>query len=181
MFVVEDSHSCRDSVAVVVGQPTALAATTSSTNESCTTAEDGTATVNATGGTPQYTYAWSNGQTSAIATGLAAGTYTVTVTDNNGCTTTASATVGVTGPGAPQVVNCPSDTTLYVLECDISFAWVAPTITDNCNVIELDVDLGGAVNEGYAAGVQQANFAIGTYTVTYTNPGPDTVVFVLLT
>ncbi|MFN8318494.1 MAG: PKD-like domain-containing protein [Saprospiraceae bacterium] len=175
MFVVEDSHSCRDSVAVVVGQPTALAATTSSTNESCTTAEDGTATVNATGGTPQYTYAWSNGQTSAIATGLAAGTYTVTVTDNNGCTTTASATVGVTGPGAPQVVNCPSDTTLYVLECDISFAWVAPTITDNCNVIELDVDLGGAVNEGYAAGVQQANFAIGTYTVTYTNPGPDTV------
>ncbi|MBL0082820.1 MAG: HYR domain-containing protein [Saprospiraceae bacterium] len=175
MLVVEDSHSCRDSVAVTVGEPTLLTATASSTNESCVGAEDGTATVSPVGGTPGYTYSWSNGQTTAIATGLAAGSYTVTITDNNGCTTSASTTVAVTGPGAAQVVNCPTDTTLYVLECDISFAWVAPTINDNCNVIELDVDLGGAVNEGYAAGVQQANFAIGTYTVTYTNPGPDTV------
>jgi hypothetical protein len=175
MLVVEDSQSCRDSVAITVGEPALLTATASSTNESCVGAEDGTATVTPVGGTPGYTYSWSNGQTTAIATALGAGTYTVTITDNNGCTTTASATVVVTGPGAAQVVNCPTDTTLYVLECDISFAWVAPTINDNCNVIELDVDLGGAVNEGYAAGVQQANFAIGTYTVTYTNPGPDTV------
>jgi MAM domain, meprin/A5/mu/Secretion system C-terminal sorting domain/Pregnancy-associated plasma protein-A len=39
------------------------------------------------------TYNWSNGATSASLSGLAAGTYAVTVTDGQGCTTTASATV----------------------------------------------------------------------------------------
>lgn len=43
-------------------------------------AANGTATVTAAGGTPIYTYAWSNGQTTLTATGLTAGTYSVTVT-----------------------------------------------------------------------------------------------------
>ncbi|MBK8699752.1 MAG: hypothetical protein IPN29_09445 [Saprospiraceae bacterium] len=55
------------------------------------------------------------------------------------------------------------------------YSWVAPTITDNCLVIELAVDLDGATNEGYANGVQQANFAPGTYNIVYTHVGPDTV------
>jgi hypothetical protein len=44
-------------------------------------ATDGTLGVVATGGTSPYTYAWSNGATTAALSGLAAGTYTVTVTD----------------------------------------------------------------------------------------------------
>ncbi|MBC6992536.1 SprB repeat-containing protein, partial [Lewinella lacunae] len=59
----------------------------------CNGDTDGTLTVVATGGTLDYTYLWSNGQTTATATGLAAGTYTVTVTDANGCTETATGTV----------------------------------------------------------------------------------------
>ncbi|RYZ48618.1 MAG: T9SS type A sorting domain-containing protein, partial [Sphingobacteriales bacterium] len=47
---------------------------------------DGTATTTAWGGTAPYTYAWSNGQTTATATGLATGYYSVNVTDANGCT-----------------------------------------------------------------------------------------------
>ncbi|MEZ5029801.1 MAG: hypothetical protein R2787_00200 [Saprospiraceae bacterium] len=54
---------------------------------------DGAATVNATGGTTPYTYKWSNGQTTKNATNLAAGTYTVTVTDKYGCTTNCSVTL----------------------------------------------------------------------------------------
>ena len=47
-----------------------------------------------TGGTPTYTYAWSpSGGTAATATGLAAGTYTCTVTDANSCTDTVSVTI----------------------------------------------------------------------------------------
>lgn len=49
--------------------------------------------VTATGGTTAYTYLWSNAATTASITGLTAGTYTATVTDANGCTTTVSATV----------------------------------------------------------------------------------------
>lgn len=65
----------------------------SSTPESNPGAMDGTATVEAYGATPPYTYQWSNGQTDSIATGLTAGVYTVTVTDANGCTAAGSVEV----------------------------------------------------------------------------------------
>jgi hypothetical protein len=61
-----------------------------STNPSATGASDGTASVTASGGTPSYSYLWSNGQTTSAISGLPAGTYTVTVTDANGCTATGS-------------------------------------------------------------------------------------------
>jgi len=56
---------------------------------------NGSATVTASGGTPPYTYAWSTSpqQTLETASGLAPGTYTVTVTDNNNCTVTATAVI----------------------------------------------------------------------------------------
>jgi hypothetical protein len=53
---------------------------------SCYFCSDGYATVSVKGGTPPYTYFWSNGSTDAIAINLGAGLYTVEVTDANGCT-----------------------------------------------------------------------------------------------
>lgn len=53
----------------------------------------GHATANASGGQTPYTYAWNNGQSTATAIPLAAGLYTVTVTDGTGCTAIDSATV----------------------------------------------------------------------------------------
>ena len=50
----------------------------------------GSASVTASGGTPQYTYMWSNGATTSSISGLPAGTYSVSVTDAHGCTATAS-------------------------------------------------------------------------------------------
>ncbi|MEL6630400.1 MAG: SprB repeat-containing protein, partial [Bacteroidota bacterium] len=61
---------------------------------------DGTATVNVTAGTPPYTYLWSDGQMTATASGLAAGAYTVTVTDSNGCANDFDAVVTSQGGGA---------------------------------------------------------------------------------
>ncbi|WP_424108311.1 SprB repeat-containing protein, partial [Pseudomonas viridiflava] len=64
------------------------------TNVACFGGTNGSATVSATGGTGPYTYSWSpSGGTAATATGLAAGTYTVTVTDANGCTATRAFTI----------------------------------------------------------------------------------------
>jgi hypothetical protein len=54
---------------------------------------DGKASVTGTGGTLPYTYKWSNGQTTQEATGLPAGTYTATVTDKFGCTTSCTVTL----------------------------------------------------------------------------------------
>ncbi len=66
--------------------------TTSSTPASGAT-NDGTATALVSGGTAPYNYLWSNGGTNATITGLAAGTYTVTVIDVSGCVQISSATV----------------------------------------------------------------------------------------
>ncbi len=60
---------------------------TGSENVSCFEGSDGSATVEASGGTGSYSYLWSDGQETATATGLSAGTYTVTITDENGCET----------------------------------------------------------------------------------------------
>ena len=55
------------------------------TNIDCHGNVNGMATVSATGGTPNYSYSWSNGATTQSISGLQAGTYTVTVTDAHGC------------------------------------------------------------------------------------------------
>jgi hypothetical protein len=74
-----------------------LSLTTLTTNAICN-GDTGAATVIATGGTSTYTYSWSNGQTTQTATGLIAGTYSVTVVDDSSCV--AVATVVITEPTA---------------------------------------------------------------------------------
>ena len=87
--MVTDKNGCTFTVSsILISEPvSALTATiTSSTNPSCEGSTTGSATVTASGGTGTYTYLWSNGQTTATATGLFAGSYSVAVTDANGCT-----------------------------------------------------------------------------------------------
>ncbi len=60
---------------------------------SCHGLSDGSITTTTTGGATPYAYLWSNSATSANLTGIAAGTYTVTVTDANAATATVSATL----------------------------------------------------------------------------------------
>lgn len=60
----------------------------SSTNVQCNGQCNGTASANGLGGTPPYSYQWSNGLTTANITGLCAGSYTVTITDAVGLTDT---------------------------------------------------------------------------------------------
>ena len=67
--------------------------TLSSTPVGCLGINDGTASSTVSGGSPPYTYAWSNGATTPSIAGLAAGLYTLTVTDANGCSTTLSVVV----------------------------------------------------------------------------------------
>ena len=57
---------------------------------SCPNGNDGSLTVNAFGGVAPYSYIWENGSTSFQRNNLSAGTYSVTVTDANGCTLNSS-------------------------------------------------------------------------------------------
>ncbi|KAF5068260.1 PKD domain protein [anaerobic digester metagenome] len=75
------------------------------TNVLCFGEATGSATATVTGGTSPYTYLWDDpaAQTTATANGLAAGTYAVTVTDENGCTATAQ--VVITQPSAVTLLS----------------------------------------------------------------------------
>ena len=113
--------TCSIGTTLIITEPTVLAipaATISSTNNTCFNANGGSITVVATGGTQPYTYtivrtapspllpANTTGAITGIFTGLPAGTYRVTVTDNNGCAvTTAAAGIVITQPagGIPDI------------------------------------------------------------------------------
>ena len=92
---ITDNLGCTKQLSIAVGQPAAsLGGTTAKTDVSCNGGSNGTATVSATGGTTPYFYSWApSGGTNATATGRAAGTYTVTVTDFNGCQITRTVTI----------------------------------------------------------------------------------------
>ncbi len=84
---ITDSYGCTATASANVSISSNPTVTISNTNTGCTT-NNGTATATPSGGTPGYTYFWSNAQTNQTATSLSAGTYTVTITDTNGCTVT---------------------------------------------------------------------------------------------
>ncbi|MFH1321251.1 MAG: T9SS type A sorting domain-containing protein [Bacteroidota bacterium] len=110
-ILVIDSLSCSTTTSVIVTEPSPITLLLASTPAACWSS-DGTATVTASGGTGSYTYSWTPvGGTSDIATGLAAGIYTVTVSDSNGCSQSDSVAVGNTGGPAANItssadVNC---------------------------------------------------------------------------
>ena len=96
-IVVTDANGCTGTATVVVAASTGLSVSITGVNASCG-ASNGSATVSVSGGTAPFTYSWSNGATTAAITGLGAGTFTVSVTDKNGCTGRASVTI-VASPG----------------------------------------------------------------------------------
>ncbi|MBL0047187.1 MAG: choice-of-anchor L domain-containing protein [Bacteroidetes bacterium] len=97
---VRDVRNCAVSVPVVITQPTSAlsASITSQSNVLCKGLATGSATAAGSGGSGAYTYSWSNGQLTATASGLVAGTYSVNVFDNNGCTTPVNLSVTITEP-----------------------------------------------------------------------------------
>src|SRR3569832_735756 len=93
-ITVTDANGCSVISSASVSQPSLLTAAASTvSNVSCNGGNNGSATVIPGGGTTPYTYQWSSGGYTAIENNLAAGTYTITVTDANGCSTTSTATI----------------------------------------------------------------------------------------
>jgi len=90
--VVTDANGCQITSSITLTQPaqltqSALAFTyPSGTNISCYGLSDGSIDLTIGGGSPGYSYLWSNGAANQDLTGLAAGTYSVIITDINGCT-----------------------------------------------------------------------------------------------
>ncbi|WP_433763931.1 MBG domain-containing protein [Flavobacterium ginsenosidimutans] len=91
---VTDSKGCISTESVTITEPDALAASATQTNILCQGGSNGTASVSVSGGSGSYSYIWSpSGGTSETANGLAAGNYSCTITDNNGCSITKDFTI----------------------------------------------------------------------------------------
>jgi len=91
---ITDGNFCTTQASATVAQPSAaLDASATATDVKCFGEATGSVDLTVTGGTAPYTYSWSNGTTTEDLVNIVAGTYTVTVTDANLCTVTASATV----------------------------------------------------------------------------------------
>ena len=98
--VVTDANGCTATISATITQPQAgLSVATTQTNVLCFGNSTGAINATPSGGSSPYTYSWSNGATSQNLSAIAAGVYTVTVTDANGCTSTISATI--TQPQVP--------------------------------------------------------------------------------
>src|SRR5690606_19054299 len=95
---VTDNSNCQAVVSRTITQPTVIAATLTATNATCGQ-NNGSITTSVSGGTPTYTYLWNTGATTSSITNVAAGTYTVTVTDSKLCTKAFSQTISnLAGP-----------------------------------------------------------------------------------
>ena len=174
---VTDVNNCTTTTSATVIEPSLLTATAISTNVSCNGGSNGTATVTTTGGTPGYSYSWNTNplQTSGQAIQLKAGTYIVTVTDANGCTTTSNASVTEPTPLSATTittnVRCKngSDGTATVTASGgtpgYSYSWNSNPIQTVAQAINLQAG-------SYTVTVTDANNCTHSISATITEPSP---------
>jgi len=115
---VRDGNNCEISLPISIGEPdSVLIDSVVITNALCNGSSDGTATAYPSGGVGGFTYIWSTSpvQTTPTATGLAAGVYSVTVSDANGCDRVDVFNVGeptvLTGTVTADPIDCFGGTT----------------------------------------------------------------------
>lgn len=172
---VTDGNGCTATASVVITQPAAPLAVTipAVTHVNCFGNITGAASTNVTGGTAPYTYAWSNGATTANINGVGAGNYTVTVTDAHGCTSSIVATItqplaalGVTLPGVTPV-NCFGNATGSINSsvnggtAPYTYAWNNGANTPNLNMVTAG---------SYTVTVTDNNGCTATSSATVTQP-----------
>jgi gliding motility-associated-like protein len=108
---ITDALGCNTTATAQITAPAPLTATVASASVDCNGGNNGSATVSPAGGNGNYSYSWTPaGGNSATATGLTAGTYTCTISDALGCTTTATASVTqpavITSTNSSTPVDC---------------------------------------------------------------------------
>ena len=176
-IVAEDGKTCM-SVAwpIVIPSPFDGSAIMTA-EETCAGAYDGSIDLTVSGGTTPYGFSWTGpfGFTAATEdlSGLTAGTYDVTVTDNNGCTQNHSVNLTTTPDVTPPVITyCPTNTTVNsqsgVCTYTVSGTGYDVTATDNCVVASMLANLTGATTATGLTTLDGVTFNLGTTTVTWT-------------
>ncbi|MDO8366059.1 MAG: HYR domain-containing protein, partial [Saprospiraceae bacterium] len=153
---VTDANMATGTASIIITQPTAIVLTETHVNVLCNGASTGSIDLTVSGGTPAYTYSWTGGVTTQDRSGLAAGTYTVTVTDSKECTKTLSVTI--TQPAALSL----TETHVNVACNGQSNGSIDLTVTGGTGAYTYSWN-GGATTQ------DRSGLAAGTYTVTVTD------------
>lgn len=135
IVTVTDSKGCTQTQTAMIGGSSGLSVSSTATDATCGLTNGAVKALISGGSGPDYFYSWSNGVTSStgnLATqisNLASGTYTITVTDAKGCTTTTFATVVQIAVNTPvinsnQTVVCQGDSTILSSSGFNSYNWL---------------------------------------------------------
>jgi hypothetical protein len=103
---VKDASGSSKNASVTITSPTELITSLAATSVTSCLGSDGSIAATISGGTAPYTYSWNTGASTSVITGLTVGTYTLKLTDANGCQKTTSAAVNWNG-AVPITVSAP--------------------------------------------------------------------------
>ncbi|PLX12894.1 MAG: hypothetical protein C0594_01940, partial [Marinilabiliales bacterium] len=168
---VTDIEGCQNTGSATVGEPALLSPSISGTDPLCNGDSNGEADLSVSGGTSPYSYLWDTGATTEDITGLSAGTYSVVVTDANGCTSNASITL--TDPavltasisGTDPLCNGSSDG-----EADLTVSGGTASYTYLWDGGEISEDLTNIPAGTYTVYVSDANGCTSNASITLTEP-----------
>ncbi len=175
---VTDFLGCTESYPFTVTSPNNITVLPNQTNLTCYNNASGTAQVTASGGTGPYTYTWTGGvSNTSLASNLAAGNYTVTVTDVNGCTITSNFVISQPAQINLQIVSTTNTSCSGI--CDgmatvsanggspgvYGYLWPGGGMTASAT---------GLCAGNYIVTTSDANMCTTTTTVTITQPSPIT-------
>ncbi|MBK9336229.1 MAG: HYR domain-containing protein [Lewinellaceae bacterium] len=168
--------TCGGAVTVRINTPINISATT--TSVPCVDVPVGGISLTVSGGTPGYTYLWSNGATTKNLTNVPGGTYTVTITDTKGCIETFSVVVPVQD-NIPPTLTCPANATGTANPglCTTLIPNIDAVFSDNCPTVGVTYELSGATTGSGSGQLSNAVlFSSGMTTVRYTvNDGSNAV------
>jgi PKD repeat protein len=146
--VAADEEGCEAEAIAVVNQPEAIILTVNAVDVSCYGASNGQVSASASGGNGGLTYSWQGLGNGAVKSGLGAGVYQVSVSDNSGCTAIAAASVNEPAAIAPNLsvfdASCLSATGSAMVSPDGGVGQYAIVWSNGSN---------GLLNDGLAPGM----------------------------
>ncbi len=184
IVTITDYYGCKAFAAVSITNPDSLSIeNTVLINNPCYNECEGVASISVTGGTPGYSFQWDdlNNQLNHTATGLCAGVYTVTATDQNGCITTEQLTITEpneliasaigTAPACTEICNGEASTIASGGTAPYSYLWQTGQVTANITglcpgIYQVEIsDINNCITTELVT-INESNFSFGNVMVT---------------
>lgn len=154
-FTITDANSCVRTGSITIQPVNIITVSFTHTSPTCTQA-NGSISVSASGGASPYTYSWSNAATTSSITGVAAGGYSVTITDNAGCAITKSHYLAAYSPLSIGIASTPASC-VYTSDGIITATPFGGTAPYTWNTTTGTNTMTGLATGNYYVGVTDAN------------------------